>query len=331
MHSGLRKLIVSLLALFGILLFGTYGYMLIEEASFTDGLYMTVITITSVGYGETIKLSDDGRYFTIILCLLGAGTLLFIFGKITEAMVEGGINALLGRKNMDKKVATLKNHYIVCGYGRIGKVICQILTENKKPFVVIENHPEELKQIADQGYFYLEGNAANDEVLVKAQIDKARGLIAVVSSDADNVYITLSARGLNPNLFILARSSGTEGTETKLLRAGASKVISPYFIGATRMAQLLVRPTVVDFIDLTVHDELGLRLEELSVSPESSVCDKTLIESNIRPEYDLIIVAIKRYKGEMLFNPHPTTRILPQDVLIVLGEYDNIKRLEKAL
>jgi voltage-gated potassium channel len=233
---------------------------------------------------------------------------------------------------MEKRVGALKDHYIVCGFGRIGKVICKNFKENNLPFVVVESDPEEVRKIDELGYLALPGNASSDEMLLKAGIKEAKGLIAVVSSDAENVYIILSAKGLNPGLFIMARSSGAEGSETKLLRAGADKVISPYFIGAHRMAQLVVRPTVVDFLDLAVHGgELGLRLEELRVSKHSSLVGKRLMDSGLRKEYDLIVVAIKREAGEMHFNPTPQTLILPEDILIVLGEHEHITALEKQL
>jgi voltage-gated potassium channel len=178
----------------------------------------------------------------------------------------------------------------------------------------------------------LQGDSTSDDILKKAQIDSAKGLIAVTSSDADNVYIILSARVLKPDIYILARSSGKKGAETKLLRSGANKVFSPYEIGARRMAQSLVRPTVIDFIDLTVHDgELGLRLEELRVSEKAVFEGKTLMQSGIRSEFDLIVVAIKREKGEMLFNPSPNTEILTGDILVVLGEHNNILGLEKKI
>jgi voltage-gated potassium channel len=233
---------------------------------------------------------------------------------------------------MEKKIARLKDHYIVCGYGRIGKVICQILHENRRPFVVIENNPVEVANLTGEGFFVVVGNSSDEETLLKASVDKAKALIAVVSSDADNVYIILSAKELNPGLFVLARSSGEKNAETKMLRAGADKVISPYYIGACRMAQLVVRPTVIDFIDLTVHSgELGLRLEELSVSSQASFVGKTLGESGIRKEFDLIVVAIKRHEDEMQFNPNLNTRILDGDILIVLGEHNNIKAFEATL
>lgn len=325
----MKKTVNNVIFFVVLVLFGTFGYMTIEKSSFLDGLYMTVITITTVGYGEHVQLHPAGRYFTIFLILTGVGFVLYMFSRITEAVVEGGLRTVLGRKTMERKVATLRDHFIVCGYGRIGKVICKILKENHRPFVVIENNPVEIKALEELGYIVLAGDSSDDETLRKAGIEYAKGLIAVVSSDADTVYVILSARGLRPDLYILARSSGKEGAETKLLRAGADKVISPYYIGGCRMAQLLVRPTVIDFIDLTVHaGELGLRLEELSVGARDDLVDKTLKESNIRRNYDLIVVAIKRHQGEMLFNPNPDTVIMTGDTLVVLGEHENIKLFE---
>jgi len=328
----MRKVLKAIANLLGILVVGTVGYMAIEGTSLLDGLYMTVITITTVGYGEVFTLSPGGRYFTIFLILVGVGLVLYLFGKVTEAMVEGSLQSYMGRKTMDKKLAGLKDHFIVCGFGRIGKVICQILHENKRPFVIIENDSAEIKAIQDLNYILLDGDASSDEALHKANIEHAKGLIAVVSSDADNVYTILSAKGINPNLFVLARSSGSEGSETKLLRAGADKVISPYYIGACRMAQLLVRPTVIDFIDLAVNSgELGLRIEELYVSEKAKFINLSLLDSNIRKDFDLIVVAIKREHGEMLFNPNPNTLILPGDILVVLGEHDNIDNFAKSI
>lgn len=327
----MKRIVLSLLILLVILFTGTSGYMIIEGSSFVDSLYMSVITITTVGYGEIIKLSTVGKFFTMGLILVGVGFVLFLVSEITEAMVEGGLQRIFGRGNMEKKLAGLSNHYLVCGFGRIGKVICKNFTENHFPFAVIENDPVELQKIDELGYLGIEGDATDDDLLEKAGIKRAKGLIAVVSSDAQNVYIILSARGLNPNLFILARSSGAERSETKLLRAGANKVISPYYIGACRMAQLVVRPTVVDFLDLTVGGELGLRLEELRVTEKSSFAGQNLLESKIRGDFDVIVVAIKRDHGEMYFNPSPKTVMNAGDVLIVLGEHDHITELEKKL
>lgn len=328
----MKKILTSIIILLLILIYGTSGYMFIEDTSLTDALYMTVISITTVGFSEVMPLSPAGKYFTMILVFGGVGLFLFIVSLITQAMVEGGLQTYLGRRHMEKKLAVLKDHYIVCGFGRIGKVISKILHENKRTFVIIENNPEEISAIEELGYLVLRGDSTSDDILKKSNIYDAKALIAVTSSDADNVYVILSARVLKPDIYILARSSGKKGAETKLLRAGANKVFSPYEIGARRMAQAIVRPTVIDFIDLTVHDgELGLRLEELQVSDKATFANKTLMQSGIRSEHDLIVVAIKREKGEMLFNPNPNTEILPGDILVVLGEHTNIQGLEKKL
>ena len=328
----MKKIGISIAVLIAILIYGTSGYMLIEKCGFTDAIYMTVISITTVGFREVIPLSPAGRYFTMFLIFGGVGLFLFVVSLITQAMVEGGLQTFLGRRHMEKKLAALKNHYIVCGFGRIGKVISKILHENRRTFVIIENNPDEIRAIEEFGYLVLQGDSTSDDILKTAHIQEAKALIAVTSSDADNVYIILSARVLNPDIYILARSSGKKGAESKLLRSGANKVFSPYEIGARRMAQSLVRPTVIDFIDLTVHDgELGLRLEELQVSDKATFANKSLMQSGIRSEYDLIVVAIKREKGEMLFNPNPNTEILPGDILVVLGEHTNIQGLEKTI
>ncbi len=326
----MRKILLVLSLFVGIILCGTFGYMFLEHLSFWDSMYLTIITIATVGYGDLVPSHPGGKVFTIFLLFAGAGLVMYTLSKITEAMVEGSLRKMLERRKMDKKIARLRDHFIICGFGRIGQVICEILEDAGRPFVVIERDEEVLREIDQLGYISVAGEAEEDEILHVAGIERARGLIAVVSTDADNLFITLTARGLNPSLFILARSSGSRGTRTKLLRAGASKVISPYYIGARRMAQLLLRPTVTDFIDLAMYaGELGLRLEEILVSENAVFAGKRLMESGIRKRHDIIVVAIKRHAGDMLFNPKPDTMILPGDIMIVLGEADHISALEK--
>ncbi len=328
----LKKVLWLLGGFASIMLFGTLGFMYLEGMEPVDSLYLTVITLTTVGYGDIVPIYPGGKLFAVTLVLTGAGFVMYMFSKMTELMIEGGLRDILERRRMNKAVQQLSDHFIVCGFGRIGKEICKILRDNHRPFVVVENSHEEILNVQRQGYIDLEGEAADDEVLLKAGIERARGLIAVVSTDANNLYITLTARGINKNLFILARSSGSPGVELKLMRAGASKVISPYAIGAHRMAQLLVRPTVIDFIDLTFNDDdLGLRLEEILVSEQSPLVNKTLMESGLRKKYDIIVVAIKRNDGQMVFNPKPDSRLLAGDILVVLGETGQIKILEKEL
>jgi voltage-gated potassium channel len=328
----MRKFILFIAPMLLILVCGPIGYMLLENTSFVDGLYLTVITITTVGYGDIVPIHPAGRLFTVLLVFSGVGYVMYLFGTITEAMVEGGLKKIVERRKMNKKIARLHDHYIVCGFGRIGKEICSILKENNRPFVVIERDEEVIREIDRLDYIDLMGEASDDDVLLNTGIKRARGLIAVVSSDADNLYITLTARGLNPDLFILARSSGVPGVARKLERAGASRVISPYSIGARRMAQLIVRPTVMDFIDLAMHaGELGLRMEELVVSEDTPVVGKTLLQSGFRKKYDVIVIAIKRGEYPMIFNPKPNERILAGDILIVLGDVEHVSALEKVI
>jgi voltage-gated potassium channel len=328
----MRKIIFLIVPLLVLMFCGTFGYMLLENTSFVDGLYLTVITITTVGYGDIVPIHPAGRLFTIFLVFSGVGYVMYLFSKITEAMVEGGLQKIVERRKMHKKIAKMRDHYIVCGFGRIGKEISLILQENSRPFVVIERDEEIIKHIERSQYIKLMGEASDDDILLEAGIKRARGLIAVVSSDADNLYITLTARELNPDLFILSRSSGIPGVSRKLTRAGASRVISPYAIGARRMAQIIVRPTVMDFIDLAMQaGELGLRMEELLVSDNAFFVDKTLMESGLRKKYDVIVVAIKRGDEPMMFNPKPNARIQPGDILIVLGDCNQITALEKVI
>ncbi|XOF33068.1 MAG: potassium channel family protein [Candidatus Electrothrix sp. YB6] len=311
---------------------GPIGYMVFEGTGFLDGLYLTIITITTVGYGDIAPVTQPGRLFTVLLIFSGVGYVMYLFSQITEAMVEGGFQRFVEKRKMHKKMSRLHDHYIVCGFGRIGQEICSILRENSRPFVVIENEDEVVREIDELGYIELQGDASDDDVLIEAGIKEARGLVAVVSTDADNLYITLTARGMNPDLFILTRSSGTPGVARKLERAGASKVISPYSIGARRMAQLIVRPTVVDFLDLAMQArELGLCMEELLITGQTSFIGKTLMQSGLRRKYDIIVVAIKRPDLPMIFNPGPDTKIQEDDILIVLGDSTQITALEKTL
>jgi voltage-gated potassium channel len=230
---------------------------------------------------------------------------------------------------LESRINKLRDHYIICGFGRIGHLICREFQSRPMPFVLVEKDPLLIERINREGYMYVEGDATDDETLQAAGIDLAKGLITAVTSDTDNVYITLTARGLNPKLFILARA-GEEGSEKKLMRAGASKVISPYTIGASRMAQAILRPSVVDFIEIaTASENLELQIEEIPIAACSRLAGKTLIDSGIRQSMGIIIVGIKQVNGQMLFNPPPASVIEPSSVLITLGERTAINQLEK--
>ena len=328
----MRKIIIIAVTFLLLVLCGTFGYMYFESTGFWMGLYLTIITVFTVGYGDIVPIHPSGRIFTVFLVITSVSFVFYTFTKITETMIEGELRGLYKRRKMNKEISRLRDHYIVCGFGRIGKEICKILKENHRPFLVIEKDEDELKSLEELQYMRLQGDASADEVLQTAGIERAKGLVSVVASDADNLYITLTARGLNPGLFIMARSSGGPGVQTKLKRAGATKVISPYSIGARRMAHLIVRPTVTDFIDLTMRaGELDLMMEELLVSATSHLNGKNLIESEIRKKYDVIVVAIKREDGAMLFNPKPDSVIMAGDILIVLGASDHIVGLGKEM
>ena len=328
----MRKIFIIALIFITLLLVGTFGYMLTEGMSFWMGMYLTIITVFTVGYGDFVPVHPSGRVFTVFLVITSVSFVMYTFSKVTETMIEGELRGLYKRRKMNRQISRLRDHYIVCGFGRIGKEICKILQEHQRPFVIIEKDVEEIKAIEDLQYLYLQGEAADDEVLLNAGIERAKGLVSVVASDADNLYITLTARVLYAHLYIMTRSSGTRGVQTKLKRAGATRVISPYSIGARRMAHLIVRPTVSDFLDLTMRaGELDLIMEELVVGPDSHLNGKNLIESEIRKKYDVIVVAIKRQDGTMLFNPKSETRIMVSDILIVLGATEHITGLAKEM
>ncbi|RLA86297.1 MAG: potassium channel protein [Deltaproteobacteria bacterium] len=327
----IRHLIRAVLLMGALLSVGVVGYTVIEGWGVFQALYMTVITITTVGYGEVYGLSEKGRVFTIFLIIAGFGIMAYIVTTLTQAIIAGQIRAALGRKKLEKMIKKLKDHYILCGFGRIGSVVAKELAKEEVPFVIVERDPEVIKALEEEGYLFLEGDATDDRVLLEAGIKRAKGLVATVSSDADNLYITLSARSLNPKLFILSRADDPEA-ERKLLTAGATKVVSPYIMGASRMANVLLRPNVVDFIELVVQRKhLELQMEEIEVEDDSLFQGKTLKDSGLRDEFGVIVVAIKRAGKEMIFNPSPEAGIERGDILILLGERKNLDRLEKRL
>jgi voltage-gated potassium channel len=305
--------------------------MAIEGWNIPDALYMTVTTLTTVGFGEVHPLSPRGRIFTIFLILFGVGFFLYFLGSITGMVIQGTLKDVYGRRKLDKQISHITGHYIICGFGRIGRTVTQLLKEKPIEVVVIEKNPDCIPLFQEKNLLYVLGEATSEEHLLKAGIARAKGLVSAASSDADNVYITLTARGINPDLFILARAA-EESSIKNLIRAGADKVISPYDIGARRMANTIMRPTVIDFIELAVHNRnLDLQMEELVIEKQSRIKNVTLLESNIRKDYNLIIVAIKKKSGEMIFNPSPQTKLQEGDTLVALGARENLILLEKQL
>jgi len=304
--------------------------MIIEGWNFFDSIYMTIITLSTVGYGEVRAIGPAGRIFTILLILFGISIMAYIIGLVTETLVESMIRSIFGRRKLSKKIKSLKNHYIICGYGRIGRIICKQLIRHSISLVVIEK--KDLRQELEQNnILHIINDATQEDILIEAGVERAKGLVSVLSSDPENVYVSLTARSLNSDLFILSRAEHLT-SEAKLLAAGADKVILPYSIGARRMAQAILKPAVSDFIESTIHDySFELNIEEIMVGKDSHFNGLTLVDSAIRQEMDIIIIGIKQKDGKMAFNPSSQTKIQSGDILIAMGKYNDLERLRKAL
>ena len=326
MEGTRREILFASIFLVLLLLIGTQGYHLIEGWPLLDGLYMTFITLTTIGFGEVHPLSNAGRIFTMVISIFGIGTVAFIATRATQLLIN---NPAFQVRRMIKRIEKTHNHYIICGYGRIGRRIAEDLHRTQRPFVLIENNEEKIEEIRQRRFLYVQGNAEEEETLLLAGIKRASGLIVTLPLDSDNVFVTLMARDLNPQLFILARAN-TQQNFRKLLRAGANKVISPYEIGADWMAQVILRPHVDYFMEqvLRTHD-MNLLIDEVYVNSHSPIAHKSLAESGIRQRYNVIVIAIvETTTGNMVFNPSADTVIKPGDVLIVLGEHEKIEQLK---
>ncbi len=326
----LRKIIQLTGSLVAILVLGSLGYVWLEGWPFFDSLYMTVTTLATVGYREVHPLSRVGQVYNMILILSGMGVLFYIVTSLARVVVEGEIAEALGKRKLLQKIKKLSGHYIICGFGRIGEIIARQLQDRGVPLVIIDNKTETISRLAESGYFYVAGDATKEETLLEAGIERARGLVSVVHSDASNVYIVLTARSLNPALFIVARGE-EPGAERKLIRAGADKVESPYEMGGRKMAHTILRPTVTTFMELAMHEGVEWSMEEIRVGEASAMIGQPLKNSGIRQQYELIVVAIKRADGEMLFNPTPETTVLAGDTLILIGMRKNLEALEEIL
>ncbi len=325
--SGLR-LAVALLVL--VLVAGTAGYTLIEGWPVWDALYMTVTTVTTVGYREVHPLSRGGQVFTVVLIAVGVGTVLYGITLVAAAIIEGGLHHRFERRRRMRKIEELRGHFILCGSGRIGSTIAAELRREGVPFIVVERDPERLQAVLARGDLAVEADASREEVLKQVGIDRARGLIAAVGTDAENVYTVLTARVLRPDLFIVARAE-TEDASRKLMRAGANRVISPYEIGAVQMAQTALRPAVVDFVSLaTTSENLELAMEQIEIGPSAAFGGQSLVEANLRQRYGVIVVGIQRTDGRMEFNPPPDAVMHVGDQLVVLGRTSNLKEMELA-
>lgn len=326
-----KHFLIACLFFIGILISGVLGYILIEGWNLLDSLYMTVITLATVGYSEVHHISPTGRVFTIVLIFVGVGFFLYVVSTVMQFTVEGRLRNILGRRRLDRKIKRLKNHYIVCGYGRIGKVLCQKLITAPMDLVVIENNPHLLARLDQDGLLYVLGDATDETVLLRAGIQQAKGMVAALATDAQNVFLVLTARQLAPTLNVIARAV-EEMSKHKLLAAGANTVESPYEMGAASMAQRIIRPTVTSFLDLAfTHTFKDILMEEIPVSGTSELVNIMLKDSGIRQKYNLIIIAIKKSDGAMVFNPSFEARIQSGDTVIAVGETQNLRLLGEKL
>jgi len=317
-------------SLLALLLVGSLGFVWLEGWNFFDALYMTVTTLTTVGYGEIHPLDRIGRIYNMVLILAGMGVMLYIVGSLARVVIEGELQAVLGRRKLIKHIKRLKGHYILCGFGRIGEIIARQLKDRGLSLVVVDHKQSLVPRLEESGYYFIIGDATREEVLLEAGLERAKGLISVLPTDADNVYVVLTARSLNPSLFIVARGE-EPGSEKKLRRAGADKVESPHQMGGQKMAQTIMRPTVVTFMELAMKEGVDWTMEEIAVGQASPLQGVPLADSGIRQNLNLILVAIKRADGEMLFNPSHETPILAGDTLIALGLRKNLDALEQML
>ncbi len=309
---------------------GIIGYRWIEGWNFIDSFYMVVISLSTVGFMEVQPLSQAGRLFTALFILGGVGGFLYIAAAFTQMLVEGRLQMLWGKRRMQKSIDKLNEHFIVCGYGRIGYVVANEIRKEGHDVVVLEQDPELVQRIMADGFLCMEGDATDDQQLLAAGLKKAKALISALSSEAANVYVTLTARQLAPKLYIVARAS--ELTHINRLElAGADRVVMPHLIGGTRMAQNVLRPTVINFLELAMRGQIDLQMEELVVTGKSELAGKTIMDSNIRPRFNLIVIAIKKRDGEMVYNPGAKEMIRQEDTLLVVGNQRDLNSIRAAL
>jgi voltage-gated potassium channel len=313
-----------------VLAIGTAGFVVIEGWNVFDAIYMTITTVTTVGYGEIHPLSRAGRIFNIGVLIFGVATVLYTFSFLMARLVEGDLHARWARRRRERMLDELDQHFIICGFGRIGQIIAHEFSRQSVPFVVIERDQPRMQEAIELGYLAVEADASSEQVLTRVGINRARGFIATVSTDAENVYAVLTARLLRPNLFIIGRAE-TEDAKRKLVRAGADRVLSPYQIGGLQLAQMALRPAVVDFVQLaTGSDNLDLNMEQVRIGDGSALAHRTIIEASLRQRFGVVVVGIQRAAGGMEFNPPPESVMGPGDFLVVLGQSSNLRQLEAA-
>ncbi len=325
-NHRLLTVVVFCIILWGV---GVVGYELIEGWNFQDSLFMTAISLTTVGYGEVHPLSPAGRIFTIALITLGVGFFFYALGILAEATIEGHIKGIWGQRRMEKTIKKLSSHFVICGFGRIGRTICEEICKRGIPLVVVENDPDAIDGIKTCNYAFVEGDATHEDVLKKAGVERARGVICVLPSDADNVYATLTTRSLNPGLLIVSRADDVHA-ETKMMQAGADRVIRPYDIGAKRMALAVLRPTIIEFLDLAVHSSvLDLGIEQIEIHGGSKLDGSTLQDAGIRNKTGATILAVQQFGEHMVVSPGADYRLNGGDIVVALGSNQSLTLLKE--
>ena len=321
---------LSVVLLTTVVCVGTAGYVVIEGWDVFDAFYMTITTVTTVGYGEIHPLSRAGRMFNSGVVIVGAATVLYTFSFLMARLVEGDLQARWTRRRRERMLDELNHHFIVCGFGRIGQIVAREFTRQRVPLVIIERDVERMQAAIDMGYLAVEADASSEEVLKRVGIGRARGFIAAVSTDADNVFAILTARLLRPDLYIIGRAE-TEDAKAKLVRAGADRVLSPYQIGGLQLAQTALRPAVVDFVQLaTSSDNLDLNMEQVQIAEGAPLADRSIVDASLRQRFGVVVVGIQRANGAMEFNPPPDSVMRVGDYLVVLGQAKNLRELEAA-
>jgi voltage-gated potassium channel len=319
-----RRFVISLCLLLGFLLIGTVGYMIIEGVGPLRAAYVTVVTISTVG-SEHFDPSDAGRVFTMFLILSGVGSVYYASVSLVTLLVSGELRSAREKLKVEKRINELKNHVIVCGYGRVGSLVADQLRTEGARFVVVDNDPEKIAAIEPEGLLYVKGDASEETTLLEAGIARADTLVATLPRDSDNVYVALTARGLKKDLLIIARAESTT-TERKLLRAGADRVVCPQVIGAYRISSLVTRPNVVDFVDVAAKG-VEFEIDEYRIGEGSTLAGKSLRDSALRQKVDAMVVAIKHSDGRTTFNPSAEEVVQVDDTLIVIGRLDTSSRL----
>ena len=326
-----RRIYYAAAAVALALTIGTLGFVFIEGYPWFDAFYMTVITLFTIGYGEIHTLSFPGRVFNTALILFGGGVFLLAIGAFTQSIIELELNQFFGKRRVRNMIDKLKDHYIVCGYGRVGRGAAAELKAAGVPFVVIDSNDDRVEKAMKAGLFAVVGDCTKDEPLHDVGIERAAGLIATLRTDADNLFLILSARTLNPKLHLSARVSEEEA-EAKMRRAGADAVFAPYTITGARMAQALLRPHVHQFIDFTTRNTgLDVGIEQVEVSSNSKFAGRTLEQTSFRRDLGIIVLAIKKRDGKMQFNPPAEATVAAGDFLIVMGENPSLRKLEQLL